>query len=136
MSLLPPGVKLHEARRSLHASNKAYPKHLIPVPPEEWPRLSIQNQPQQVFRSRMLVAQIFPESNGAIRVSVNRSELESEEHWKDGITWDELQEVKSQIGFSHAWGVEIFPPTGEVVNVANIRHLWIIPEPPAFAWKK
>jgi hypothetical protein len=30
--------------------------------------------------------------------------------------------------------VEVYPPDEAVVNVANIRHLWLLAEAPAYAW--
>jgi hypothetical protein len=33
------------------------------------------------------------------------------------------------------WAVEIYPADGDVVAVANMRHLWLLPEAPAFAWR-
>ena len=32
--------------------------------------------------------------------------------------------------------VEVFPADDQVVNVANMRHLWVLPEPLPFAWEK
>jgi hypothetical protein len=46
---------------------------------------------------------------------------------KDGIGWDELQSVKNEVFGEEATCVEVYPPEGEVVNDANIRHLWLVP---------
>jgi len=32
--------------------------------------------------------------------------------------------------------IEIFPADMDVVNVANMRHLWVMAEPVEFAWRK
>lgn len=129
-------MTLRDARRYLHETSKAYPNHLVPVAKEKWPQMDLKFPPVQVWRSRALVVQIYARQDGGTRVSVNRAELEAEHKWKDGLTWDDLQRVKGEIGFGDAWAVEIFPPENSVVNVANIRHLWIISEAPAFAWKR
>lgn len=50
--------------------------------------------------------------------------------WKDNISWDELQYIKAEVGFADAWACEFYPPEEKIVNVANIRHLWIMKEPP------
>lgn len=39
-------------------------------------------------------------------------------------------------GLADSWAVEVFPADADVVNVANMRHLWILPDAPAFAWRK
>jgi hypothetical protein len=54
----------------------------------------------------------------------------------DGLTWDDLQYVKRAIGRGHQWAIELFPDDRETINVANMRHLWLIPGPPAFAWSR
>lgn len=52
----------------------------------------------------------------------------------DGLTWDELQAIKRDVGFGDWHGLEIYPPDQQVVNVANIRHIWISPEPLWIGW--
>lgn len=48
--------------------------------------------------------------------------------WKedgtDGITWDELQNLKNKVFGIEAWAFEIYPPESELVNRKNVRHLW------------
>ncbi|MGL0761287.1 DUF4222 domain-containing protein [Citrobacter freundii] len=56
--------------------------------------------------------------------------------WKDGISWDALQEIKNAVGYADRDAVEIYPAQKDVVNVANMRHLWIVNEPLNFAWRK
>ena len=56
--------------------------------------------------------------------------------WKDGISWDALQEIKSAVGYGDRDAVEIFPAQKDLVNVANMRHLWIVPESIPFAWRR
>lgn len=83
------------------------------------------------------MAVVYQSGDGAQRVSVNRTLIEEETgRWVDGITWDELQEIKAQIGRQDAWAVEIHPPTDEVVDVANMRHLWLLDEAPAYGWRR
>jgi hypothetical protein len=47
---------------------------------------------------------------------------------RDGITWDELQAVKNWRLGHEVRAIEIFPPESEMVNQANVRHLWVIPD--------
>ncbi|HID9686324.1 TPA: DUF7694 domain-containing protein [Citrobacter amalonaticus] len=71
-----------------------------------------------------------------IRLTVNTTSIASSGRWKDGISWDALQEIKSAVGYGDRDAVEIYPRDSDVVNVANMRHLWITPEPISFAWRK
>ncbi len=74
------------------------------------------------------------DEDGKKRLSVNRTVLTDDGQYQDGITWDELNRVKAEAGFADAWAIEIYPPTDDVVNVANMRHLWILDEAPIQAW--
>jgi hypothetical protein len=52
------------------------------------------------------------------------------------MTFDELQAIKSAVGYGDSCAVEIYPEDSDLVNDANMRHLWVLQERPAFAWKK
>ena len=86
------------------------------------------------FRNRDFLVQVFDEVE-VTRISVNRIKIDkSGTKWKDGITWDELQEIKHRLGYGGRCAVEIYPPDKNVVNVANIRHLFILKECPNYMW--
>lgn len=107
------------------------------MPEEDWPKSSDPRVKRiQVFRSRRYLVQIFEEDNFMLRMSACRSTIDVNGRWEDGLTWDELQELKQEVGFGTAWAMEIYPPSARVVNVANMRHLWIMPQgvPPTFGW--
>jgi hypothetical protein len=100
----------------------------------DWPH-SIQELGRLVgvWRSSQFLAQLFGTEKGACRLTVSRCEITREGDWRADISWEELMEVKSQCGFGKDWAVEIFPPDAHVVNVANMRHLWVTAKP-EFAW--
>ena len=50
--------------------------------------------------------------------------------WRDGITWDELQRIKNECLGEDVWCVEVYPAQSELLDVANMRHLWVLDEPP------
>lgn len=127
-----------EQRRQLARNNAKLPTTLSPVPPDQWPDMSyMTKKPYAVWRSRFFLVQSFDEGNGINRLSVARSEIDTATgRWKDGITWDDLQEIKRQVGLGEYMAVEIFPADRDVINVANMRHLWVMRDPLPFAWKK
>jgi hypothetical protein len=51
---------------------------------------------------------------------------------KDGIGWDVLQTIKNEMLGEDVTAVEVYPASDQVVNEANIRHLWEMPEPLPF----
>jgi len=124
-----------QAEAYLRAENAKYGDKLSRVPREQWPQAAVRGQ-IDVLRSKQFLVQIFEESGTTIRMSVNRTRLDYTGRFDDGISWDELQRLKCEAGFSEHWGMEIFPPANEVVNVANMRHLWLRRDPPEFAWRR
>lgn len=120
-----------QQRRMLAADNRAEPSLLRPVPPSEWPDYRPPGL-EAVWRSREFLVQVFTHES-AFRLSVCRTQITGA-RWTDGISWDDLQRVKRECGLGDKCAVELFPPDGEVVNVANMRHLWIVDAPP-FMWR-
>lgn len=89
-----------------------------------------------VDAARDFLVQEFMEAAPAFaRLSVNRTTLDGD-RWSENITWDELQRIKAECGYRLADAVEVFPADPDVVNVANMRHLWVLREPLPFAWRK
>lgn len=89
--------------------------------------------PVEVWASRDYLVQVF--AGDVVRLTVNRTTRSPRgDRWADGLSWDELQRIKADVGRGDRWAVEIYPPDEHVVDVANMRHLWLVDEPPAFAW--
>ncbi len=123
-------------RRAHNARLNRLPKELMPVPVSEWPITDSSIVRLSVWRSRKYLAQVFEESAGMLRLSVSRASVRGDGRWDEDLTWDELQRIKAQIGLGAAWAMEIYPAAVRVVNVANMRHLWVLPEgvEPTFGW--
>lgn len=117
------------ARRHLLQENRKQSATLTKMP--HVPKKT--SEPHGVWRSRDFFVAAYLSGSGDLRLTVNRSDVGNDGNWKDGITWEELMECKRQAGYGNLWAVEVYPPDGEVVNVANMRHLWIVQKPP-FAW--
>lgn len=124
-----------QQRRAANRENAKRPARLVEVPREEWPAHATPVSLVRVWHSRRYLVQLHDEWGGRLRLAICRTQLDAT-GWQDGIAWDELQRIKAEVGFSGHWAVECYPPDGEVVNVANMRHLWLLPEPPAFGWRK
>lgn len=113
-----------------------YPRDtMVPVPRDTWPKDGVPRT--SVFRSQDFLVQCFEERGGMTRLSVNRTDVDRHGMWKDGITWEQLQWIKNQCGFADRDAVEVFPPDEDLVNVSNVRHLWIYPQGMSlsFAWR-
>ena len=122
--------ELRAARSYLAQQNRRYPAHLVNVPQEEWPTMPLSRWGNQaarrlaVLRSRDFLVQVT-EEQGHVRLSVNRTKIKSNGAWEDGITWDELQRIKREAGFGALAAVEVYPADQDLVDVANMRHVWL-----------
>lgn len=120
---------------------KAYGRKMEPVPRDEWPFFpEFETVVLNVWQSRDYLAVLYQQrADGMKRLTVNStrrmrvpySRKPDGTDWRDGITWDELQRVKNETLGPDVWCVEVYPPEAEVVDVANMRHLWPLDEPPA-----
>lgn len=122
-------------RRQLERDNAKLPLALVEVPRSQWPVVANASAPRRVWRSRQYLVQEFDAPAPAVvRLSVNRAALAGD-RWEDGISWEELQRIKNECGYSAFDAVEVFPAAADVVNVANMRHLWVLADRLPFAWR-
>jgi len=49
-------------------------------------------------------------------------------HDEKPLTWREMQRVKNELIGPERVGVEVYPAVSEVVDQANMFHLWVLPE--------
>lgn len=127
-----------QKQREQHAYVKKLPSVMTPIPSSEWPE--VQPRPIGAWISRKYLAQLYDERSrempGLMRLSVSRSTVNATGRWMDAITWDELQAIKREIGLGDCWAYEVYPPDFELVNDANLRHLWVTPAPLPIGWCK
>jgi hypothetical protein len=113
-------------REELRRENRTWPLLLQEIPKATWPEFpDHKGEKIRVLRSRGFLVQVYLEQDGTRRLTVNRTDPLPNGMWKDGITWDELMEVKRQAGYGNALAIEFFPPDADIVNVAALRHLFI-----------
>lgn len=126
-------ITTRKERRALKSENAKYPNILVRVSESEM--LGVRKPPRllEVWRSKCYLVQIFSERDGVERMSVNKTAIMGG-RWVDGITWEELQSLKEQCGRGNKCAVEVYPPDIDKVDVANMRHLFVLPEPPDFMW--
>jgi hypothetical protein len=126
-----------EQRRQIARDNAKRPVEMQSVPRDDWPHYP--PKLVQVWRSRDYIAQVYDEQPHAYcRISVSRTQTDGmNARWNaDGIPWEDLQRIKRELGYGAADAVEVYPADQDVVNVANMRHLWVLIEKLPFAWRK
>lgn len=125
------------AEKHLEQDRLKWPTHLVPVPHEQWPEGSGRKMPTEIWRSRNFLLQVFPWSDSVVRLSICRTAIQRDGNWQQEITWDELQDLKRQCGMGDHDAVEIYPADSDVVNVANMRHLWVLKDHDLdFIWRR
>ena len=123
----------------MERESNRWPARLVELLPIDWPSTAkdvatrMGSGPVKVFRSRSLLVQVY-DDGGQIRLSVTATVPRIDGEWPE-LNWEDLQQAKQECGFGSSWAVELYPPDIDVVNVANMRHLWLIPEP-KFGWKR
>lgn len=127
----------HERRAAqsfVRQEAKSIGPEFVEVPKDRCPDIALMKQPpiNAYWNNRFLV-QVYKEPGG-IRLSVIRRELQRNGDYVDGISWDELQDIKRALGYGDHYAIEIYPRDRDLVNVANMRHLWVMNQPLAIGW--
>lgn len=132
-----PREQRRAAAKYLAKEAQKYPAHLIDVPREAWPQ-SGETTRIRLLRSREYLLQVFIEQNPfvVVRLSINRTQITPNGGWKQDISWEDLQRLKGEAGYGEFDAVEVFPSDKDVVNVANMRHLWVLRNKVPFAWRQ
>lgn len=128
------------AEAHIARENAKFPAHLVLWDRKEWPEHVpgvVKPNLIEVWRSREFLVQVFhcDDPGVLVRLSVIRSALSGNE-WQDNIPWEVLQRLKAECGYAMHDALEVFPCAGDVVNVANMRHLWVMRGPVSFAWRR
>ncbi len=97
-------------------------------------------RPVMIWRSRTYMVQLYQEGTAEfpimLRLSICRTKLRPDGRWEDGLTWDEMNAIKEELGYGGWYGVEVFPPTADIQNLNNYRHLWLLPTALPIGFKK
>lgn len=97
---------------------------------------ALMNRPQRAWRSSRFIACLYVEPGKlGRRLSVCRARLNDHGAYEDQLTWDELQQIKRECGFGDCDAIELYPRDDDVVNVANMRHLWILDDLSPLTWR-
>lgn len=125
------------AAKYVQEQNTHWPTQLVSVPRCDWPERAPAGL-LLVWRSKSFLVQIF-EANAPgvlVRMSVNRTAVSTDGGWVQDVPWETLQLLKREAGYGDFDAVEVFPRDLDVVNVANMRHLWVLTERLPFAWRR
>lgn len=127
--------EINKLRRGIQQVSSSYGLALQRVPDWAWLPQYVNNpKPIEVWRSYKYLVQVYDEQARIVRLSICRAAIKPDGTWDDGLTWDELQRLKAECGRGDLDAVEVYPSGKDVVNVANMRHLWVFPTALPFKW--
>jgi hypothetical protein len=128
----------------MREQRKGWPEQLEEMPRADWPpqRSPDSEYPLSVWRSRHYLAVVYPapiymagrRGIPVRRLSVNRVTLRDDGRWDENIPWQDLMRCKRETGHGDWYGLEVYPRDRDIVDVANMRHLWLLSEPLAIGW--
>ena len=125
--------------RALALENRKYSELFVELPVEKFnlpgKHPGFKKYPVRAWRSNRFCVQLFDEKPGLVRLTINRTQIDHNGHWLDGITWEELQEIKTQVGYGDYDAVEVFPANKDLMFFANMRHLFVFDAPLDFVWR-
>jgi len=124
-------------KKHIKSLNK-YSDNLEPISLEDYNNQSSEKLPNNLIKayvSKKYLVQLYQEKNKPLRISISRNTIDVAMKWHDGITWDEIQSIKNEIGFEDHDCVEVYPAQKNIVDVANMRHIWVMDELLLFSWK-
>lgn len=139
-----PDAELRRYAKLLKEEGRTFTKEMKKLPSYEYAKQAaraalIGEQLVEVWRSRSYLCQIYapePERNCLERLSICRAEIDTtNRRWRDGLTWDELMQVKREVGYGNFDAVEAYPRDFDIVNIANFRHLFIFRDKPVWMWR-
>lgn len=81
---------------------------------------------REAHRNRVFCVLLRPVGNVATHLAI--TSLSGERP-----TWWEAQRIKNEIAGDDATAVEVYPPQAEVVDEADMYHLWVVPDPLPFS---
>jgi hypothetical protein len=77
-----------------------------------------------------------PSDDVLVRLSACRTDwVARQNRWAEIDGWDTMQRIKNECGYGDFDAVEVYPRDADLVNVANMRHLWVLKRPLGFAWR-
>lgn len=123
--------EIKRIKKFIAETNQRYSEKFVELSREEIGRC--QCAPEKAWRNKNYLVYLYHDRE-FLRLCVQRTTIKDDGSFEDGISWDRIQQIKSAIGFGDYWGLEVFPADKSLVNVSNIRHIWLFEERPAFAW--
>lgn len=112
--------------------NEWQPFELVPVAtthPERWGEMrATTGDLRQCWRNNVYSVQVYVRTDSLHHGQVRALQLAVRRHDGDEIHgWSDLQRIKDEIAGPERVAIEIYPAAKDVVDNANMRHLFVLP---------
>jgi len=125
-------IPTSKQRKQLERDNRRFPEALQRQTIS--PNFVLPPGLMEVWRSRAFLVQVYAVSKGIVCLSVCRT-THNGESWSDGIAWEDMQRLKRECGRGDLDAVEVYPRDSDIVNMSNMRHLFVFDELLPYAWR-
>jgi hypothetical protein len=120
-------------QKEIWKENTKYSEEFVECDVSKIPNPHNYHPPVKAFRNNKFCCLIFTHE-GYARLTINRTSLNEQGDYLDGISWDDLYKIKNAVGFAANDVVEVYPAAKDLVCVGNLRHLWVVENLP-FVWR-
>jgi len=124
-------------RSQLRRAARKAPRKLTRISKEEWPPGTAHagvGVLVDVWHSQALTVFVQKGDHPDVLARISVRAMSRAAH-RTGLNWDALQKIKAQVGYGDRFAVEAFPEDQHVQDGAPMRHLWVLRESPAWAWR-
>ena len=125
-----PAVDMFGIRRTkqiIRAENAKYGRDFVKIPHDE---VTVNPNFIEAWRNNILLVQVW--EGPPLNLKFTRTELDERGCILAGITWDQMFLAKNEIAhgaYADLDFVEFFPAAENLINVANVRHLYQLETP-------
>ena len=134
-----PRDKYKAMKRKLEKENKKYSNRIEAIPESEWPGNS-DDKVLGAYRScnyLIIVSDAGEQMDGLVQITVQRTSIDREGNFDDGIDYDTLQIIKNEVGYSNYDAIEVFPRHIDYYAQPNVRYLWVMTKNTLpFIWRR
>ena len=134
---IPDTIMNREQRRALAKAKQKWISTLpdvLTLVPDGDPMLPYSSHAEDlecVWRSKKYQVMVWkrqPKDVGS-QLSISRQQWDpTARRYLDGISWDEIMQIKREMGLGQRTCIEYYPPDSETINLANTRHIWLLPD--------
>ena len=68
------------------------------------------------------------------RLAITKNNPKLTGDWQRSLTWEEIQKIKSAIGYGDICAFEVFPRDCDEVNILNLRWIWLLDKNDTIGW--